>query len=77
MNGIRIGGTTLFLGYIPDRKQLCFYFEKTIGATCHVYPVAFVSRGREAQATARWQEMLDGIPGPAREKSDCDAESRQ
>jgi len=54
MDGIRNGNTTLFLGHLPGRKSLCFYFE-----TDNVlYPVAYVQGRYTNIATKRWRKLL-------------------
>ena len=62
MDGIKIGDVSLFLGHIPARKSLCFYFLK---GTC-MYPVAYVIGDENIKyATELWQEMtnrLQGVP---------------
>jgi hypothetical protein len=57
MDGIKMNGVTLFLGYLPIRKSLCFYFEKG----CSIYPVAYVSKKLEPKAIELWEEFVSGI----------------
>jgi hypothetical protein len=54
MNGLKIRGVTLFIGNIPNRKQLCFYFQE---GNC-IYPIAYVRKEYSAQAIRLWKTML-------------------
>jgi hypothetical protein len=54
MDGLSYKGTALFLGKLPNRKSLCFYFSK--GNV--IYPVAYVRKGFEGMAIERWRELI-------------------
>ena len=54
MDGIRLNGVGLFLGHLPNKKLLCFYFEKD---NC-VYPVAYISEKLEKEAIECWGEFI-------------------
>lgn len=58
MDGIRLGGVTLFLGQIPQRKSWAFYFSEGPA----LYPVAYVRPEMLEQAKELWARMLRGIP---------------
>lgn len=55
MNGLKINNITLFVGYLPNRKQACFYFQD--GAS--IYPVAYIKKERMAQTVRLWETMLN------------------
>jgi len=54
MDGLEINGIALFLGHVPSRKSLCFYFVEN-GT---IYPVGYVSKALEPIAREMWQKML-------------------
>lgn len=58
MDGLKKNGVTIFLGRIPPRKSLCFYFEE--GSS--IYPVAYVSKKLEDIAIEKWAKFLSGEP---------------
>lgn len=53
MYGLKHNGVTIYLGLLPGRKSLCFYFDKGT----EIIPVAYVRRGLEAMAIRLWQEL--------------------
>ena len=60
MDGMKnhVNGVALFLGRIPTRKQMCFYF--TEGSTITV--VGYVSAGNEPEAVRLWQKLTQQLP---------------
>ena len=59
MEGLKINGTSLFLGKIPGRKQECFYFAEGT----HLYPMAYISDKNLLEAKRLWGKMLEPLPG--------------
>jgi hypothetical protein len=55
MDGLKINNVALFLGHIPTRKQLCFYFSEGT----KLYPIGYVSKKNESVAIKLWGIMLN------------------
>ena len=63
MDGMKnsINGVTLFLGRIPGRKQMCFYFAEGNSITV----AAYVSAANEKAAVRLWKKLSMQLPSLA------------
>ncbi len=57
MDGLKINGVSLFLGYFPHRKQHCFYFEEGNQVTV----IAFIPDSSLAEAQRLWAKFIGSI----------------
>ena len=54
MNGLKANGVSIFLGQMPRRKGLAFYFVEGVNGI----PVAYVSKKNEDEAKRLWLKLV-------------------